>query len=379
MSPARRVRASGYEGLDLPLPYCADSEGGWRPSSLGVNIKMVSVALVGAGYWGRKLLPKFRAAPDCSVDVVCDLDAGLRREIENAFPGTPTTASYDDVLKNPDISAVVLVTPPATHFALGNKALEAGKHIWIEKPLALRVAEGKKLVETAQAKGSVLFVDHTFLYDRAIRMAHDLIASGEMGSIYHVFLQRLNLGRIKRDSNVWWNSAPHDVSILLYLLKGRPVSVALHGYRYLQNDVEDLNMATVEMSDGASAFIYHNWLFPENTAKLTVIGSKKLLTYEGKFDKRAATLYEYATGERAGAGASQEMANTIPSKIIAEHQLEGVASEEPLAVAVGDFLDSIRRRGAPLSDGEFSLKVLAVLEAGEQSLRSGGKKIPVEI
>ncbi|MGH7767778.1 MAG: Gfo/Idh/MocA family protein, partial [Candidatus Binatia bacterium] len=211
-------------------------------------------------------------------------------------------------------------------------------------------------------------------------MAHDMIGGGEMGDIHHVFLQRLNLGRIKRDSNVWWNSAPHDVSILLYLLKGRPVSVTLHGYRYLQSDVEDLNMAVIEMSDGASAFIYHNWLFPENTAKLTVIGSKKLLTYEGKFDKRAATLYEYATGERvAGGGASPELANTIPSKIIAEHKLEGVASEEPLATAVGDFLDSIRARHAPVSDGGFSLKVLAVLDAAEQSLRTGGKKTAIEI
>lgn len=340
----------------------------------------ISVALVGAGYWGRKLLPKFRAAPDCSVARVCDLDAGYRAEIEKAFPGTPTTASYDDVLKDPNVAAVVLVTPPATHFSLGRKALEAGKHIWIEKPLALRLSEGKQLVEMAQRKGTVLFVDHTFLYDRAIRMAHDLISDGEMGDVYHVFLQRLNLGRIKRDSNVWWNSAPHDVSILLYLLKGRPVSVALQGYRYLQSDVEDLNMATIEMSDGASAFIYHNWLYPENTAKLTVIGSKKLLTYEGKFDKRAATLYEYATGEQVGgAGASQELANTIPSKIIAERKLEGIAAEEPLAMAVGDFLDSIRQRRAPVSDGNFSLKVLAVLEAAEQSLRSGGKKIPIEI
>jgi predicted dehydrogenase len=340
---------------------------------------MVSVALVGAGYWGKKLLPKFRAAPDCSVDVVCDLDAGLRRDIEKAFPGTPTTASYDDVLKNPKIDAVVLVTPPATHFSLGGKALEAGKHIWIEKPLALRLDEGKRMVELAQAKKNVLFVDHTFLYDRAIRMAHDMIASGEMGAVHHVFLQRLNLGRIKRDSNVWWNSAPHDVSILLYLLPGRPTSVTLQGYRYLQPDVEDLNMATVEMSDGASAFIYHNWLYPENTAKLTVIGAKKLLTYEGKFDKRAATLYEYATGERAGGASSQELANTIPSKILAEHKLEGVAVEEPLAVAVDDFLGSIRRGGAPLSDGGFSLKVLAVLEAAERSLRAGGQKIPIDI
>jgi predicted dehydrogenase len=340
----------------------------------------ISVALVGAGYWGRKLLPKFFAAPDCAVAAVCDLDAGYRAEIEKAFPGTPTTASYDDVLKNPAIDAVLLVTPPATHFSLGKKALEAGKHIWIEKPLALKLAEGKQLVELAQKKKTVLFVDHTFLYDRAIRMTHDMIAGGEMGDVHHVFLQRLNLGRIKRDSNVWWNSAPHDVSILLYLLKGRPVSVTLHGYRYLQSDVEDLNMAVVEMSDGASAFIYHNWLFPENTAKLTVIGGKKMLTYEGKFDKRAATLYEYATGEQvAGGGASQELANTIPSKIIAEHKLEGVAVEEPLASAVADFLDSIRARRAPVSDGGFSLKVLAVLEAAEQSLRSGGKKTAIEI
>ena len=340
----------------------------------------ISVALVGAGYWGRKLLPKFFAAPDCSVATVCDLDAGYRAEIEKAFPGTPTTASYEEVLKDPKIDAVLLVTPPATHFSLGKKAIEAGKHIWIEKPLALRLAEGKQMVELAEKKKTVLFVDHTFLYDRAIRMAHDMIGSGEMGEVHHIFLQRLNLGRIKRDSNVWWNSAPHDVSILLYLLKGRPASVALHGYRYLQPDVEDLNMAAVEMSDGASAFIYHNWLSPENTAKLTVIGSKKMLTYEGKFDKRAATLYEYATGpEVAGGGASQELANTIPSKIISQRQLEGVAVEEPLATAVADFLGSIRERRAPVSDGNFSLKVLAVLEAAEQSLRSGGKKIAIEL
>ncbi len=337
----------------------------------------LSVALVGAGYWGRKLLPKFRAAADCSVAMVCDLDAGYRAEIEKAFPGTPTTASYDAVLENPNVDAVILATPPATHYSLGRKALEAGKPIWIEKPLALKLDEGRRLVELAKSKGTVLFVDHTFLYDRAIRMAHDLIAGGEMGEVYHVHLQRLNLGRIKRDSNVWWNSAPHDVSILLHLLPGRPTGVTLHGYRYLQSGVEDLNMAVVEMSDGASAFIYHNWLFPENTAKLTVIGSKKMLAYEGKFDKRAATLYEYATGDAAGGAGADAV--TIPSKMIAERALEGVASEEPLAAAVDDFLGSIRARRAPVSDGEFSLKVLAVLEAGEASLRAGGKKISINL
>src|SRR4051812_2543919 len=127
----------------------------------------INVALVGAGYWGRKLLPKFRAAKDCAVAAVCDLDAGLRGECEKAFPDIPTTARYEEVLANPQIDAVILVTPPATHFSLGKKALDAGKHIWIEKPLALRYQDGKALVDAAQAKGSVLFVDHTFLYDRA--------------------------------------------------------------------------------------------------------------------------------------------------------------------------------------------------------------------
>ncbi|HEX2387098.1 MAG TPA: Gfo/Idh/MocA family oxidoreductase, partial [Candidatus Binatia bacterium] len=155
----------------------------------------IHVALVGAGYWGKKLLPKFRAAKDCAVATVCDLDAALRADIEKAFPGTPTTASYDDVLKDGKVDAVVLVTPPATHYALGKKALQAGKHIWIEKPLALRYAEGKELVELSRTHGGVLFVDHTFLYDRAIRTTHELAAGGDMGDVYHVFLQRLNLGR----------------------------------------------------------------------------------------------------------------------------------------------------------------------------------------
>ena len=340
----------------------------------------ISVALVGAGYWGKKLLPKFAGARDCSVKTVCDLEAALREEVKKAYPDLSTTGSYEDVLSDPEVAAVVLATPPATHYSLARKAIEAGKHIWIEKPLALRWAEGNQLVQLAQSKSTVLFVDHTFLYDRGIRMTRELIQKGELGDIYHVHLQRLNLGRIKRDSNVWWNSAPHDVSILLFLLDAPPVSIRLQGFRYLQPDIEDLNMATIEMSGGASAFIHHNWLFPENSAKLTVIGSRKFLAYEGKFDKRAATLYEYETDRRPDASShAQGPPNTIPAKIVGERRLEGIDSEEPLAVAVEDFLESIRQARAPLSDGRFSLKVLALLEAGEKSLRAGGKKIPLEI
>ena len=340
-----------------------------------VMSKEVPVALIGAGYWGKKLLAKFRANSAAVVRSVCDIHSGNRADIENKYPDLSTTDSDDAILSDPHIAAVVIVTPPATHFSLARKAIEAGKHVWIEKPLALRVDEGAELVRLSQARGTVLFVDHTFLYDPAIRKIRDLIAQGELGKIHHIYSQRLNLGRIKRDSNVWWNSAPHDVSIVLYLLGSQLSSIALHGYCYLQPNLEDLNMAVMEMSDGVSAFVYHNWLFPENTAKLTVIGSKRMLVYEGKFEKRAVTLYDYAVERPCGNVNPEDAPTTIPSRMIGQHPLEGLTAEEPLALAISDFLDGIQKGHAPVSDGAFSLRVLEVLEAGEKSLRSGGSKI----
>jgi len=338
----------------------------------------ISLALVGAGYWGKKLLPKFLSSAEGRVRLICDVHPAHHAELRQKYPDVPTTTCFDEVLADPGIAAVILATPPATHFSLARKALAAGKHVWIEKPLALSMDEGRELVGLGEAKGVVLFVDHTFLYDPAIRKIRELIAGGELGRVHHIFCQRLNLGRIKRDSNVWWNSAPHDLSILLFLVASAPKSIALHGYRYLQPDLEDLNLAVVEMADGASAFIYHNWLFPENSAKLTIVGSDKMLVYEGKFEKRALTVYEYAVEQDCDPVENpQERPTTIPSRLIREQTLSGLTEPEPLALAVGDFLTCISRGGRPVSDGAFSLKVLAVLDAGEKSLRSGGAKVPV--
>ena len=338
----------------------------------------VSVALVGAGYWGKKLLPKFVHNTASLVRVICDVHPAHRAEMNQIYPDISTTTCIDEILSDPGIAAIVLATPPATHFSLARKTIRAGKHIWIEKPLALRVEEGRDLIGLSQSKETVLFVDHTFLYDPAIRKIRELIADGELGRIHHIYSQRLNLGRIKRDSSVWWNSAPHDISILLYLLNSVPKTIALHGYRYLQPDLADLNMAVVEMSDGASAFIYHNWLFPENSAKLTVVGSGKMLVYEGKFEKRAVALYEYAVDlDGRAPDTAQQLPTTIPSKMIAKRTLPGLTEQEPLALAVGDFLASIQNGRAPVSDGAFSLKVLETLAAGEKSLQSGGAKVGI--
>lgn len=342
--------------------------------------KTVNIGLVGAGYWGHKLLPKFLAAAQAKVQSVCDIHAGNRAEVQRKFPNISTTASLDALLASRELDAVVIVTPPATHFSLAKAALEADKHVWVEKPLALRLDEGRQLVQLARARKKTLFVDHTFLYDPAVRMIRDLVQQGELGDIYHLFLQRLNLGRIKRDSNVWWNSAPHDASMVLFILSDRPTGVNLHGYRYLQSNLEDLNMAVIEMSGGASAFIYHNWLYPENTAKLTVIGSKRLLVYEGKFEKRSLTVYDYQVEKfKTSQIPLAELPTTIPSKIVGERKLEGFQGQEPLAEAVEDFLKSVRSGCEPVSNGDFSLRVLAILEAGERSVRAEGARIPVDV
>jgi predicted dehydrogenase len=338
----------------------------------------VSLGLVGAGYWGQKLLPKFLAAPNGLVRAVCDIHAGNRETINKMFPDVVTVDDYETLLDDSQLAAIVIATPPASHYALARRALLAGKHVWIEKPLALDVDEGRELVNLAKENKLTLFVDHTFLYDPAVREIRKLIVNNELGNVHHLFLQRLNLGRIKRDSNVWWNSGPHDISLILYLLGGRPKSIALYGYRYLQPALEDLNMAILEMADGASAFVYHNWLYPENTAKLTIMGDKRLLAYEGKFDKRCVTVFEYDL-DRSGEGKlpAMELPTTIPSKMIAEHRLEGIYDQEPLALAVNDFLASIQDGRAPISDGKFSLEILTVLRAGEKSLRVDGCKIAI--
>ncbi len=339
----------------------------------------VNIALVGAGYWGQKLLPNFWAAPQARVRMVCDIHAENRGEVQRKFPEIATGESFEALIADPELDAVVIATPLATHFSLAKAALAAGKHVWVEKPLALKLEEAHKLVQLARVKKRVLFVDHTFLYDPAVTIIREMIRSGELGDIYHLFLQRLNLGRIKRDSNVWWNSAPHDASIVLYLLSSQPTSVSLHGYHYLQPNLEDLGVAVIEMADNTSAFVYHNWLYPESTAKLTVIGSKKLLVYEGKFEKRSITLYDYQVeNSQVGKPLPDDLPTTIPSKILAARQIEGFKEQEPLAGAVKDFLESILDDRAPLSNGNFAMQVLAILEAGERSIRANGARATVD-
>jgi predicted dehydrogenase len=333
----------------------------------------VKVAVVGLGYWGENLLRTFAKMPGARVTALCDLDARRVAKFAPEHPGARGTTDYAELLGREDVDAVALATPPSRHHAMALAALEAGKHAWVEKPLALSVADGEQLVATARRRARMLFVDETFLYDPLVREMKRIIDRGGLGDVYHLSFERLGMGRIKGDSNVWWNSAPHDVSILLYLVPRRVLQVRLHEHCYLQPGIADMAVSDLELEGGVSAHIYLSWLHPEKTAKVHVIGRERMLAYEGRFEKRGITVFDYAIDATSGDGGGKPPP-ILPITRFSAHPLEVPAAAEPLALAAEHFVESILAGTEPLTSGARSLRVVEVLEAAERAATRGGHR-----
>ena len=332
----------------------------------------VNVGIVGVGYWGGNLLRTFGKLPGARVMDVCDLDAGQLAALSGQHPGLRATRDLDELLARDDVDAVAIATPPSRHHAMALAALRSGKHVWVEKPLALSAVQGRELVDAAAAAKRILFVDETFLYDPLVGEVKRLIDQGALGELYHLSFERLGMGRIRRDSNVWWNSAPHDLSILLYLVPRRVLHVRLHEHCYLQPGVADMAVGDLELEGGVSAHLYLSWLHPEKTASVTVIGRERMLAYEGRFEKRGLTLYDYDI-ERSNGNGDASAAPIMPIRHFAARRLELPAAAEPLALAAEHFVDSIRNGTEPLTSGARSLPVVEVLEAAEHAATRGGR------
>ncbi len=340
---------------------------------------VMHAAVVGAGYWGANLSRVLQSVEGLQLTTVCDPRPAIQHEIKERYSHLSVTPSLADVLRDAHLDAVFLATPPATHYTLARAALTAGKHVWVEKPLALSYEEGRELTRLAREAHRTLFVDETFLYDPLLQQARTLIASGQLGKIFHVSLERTGMGRIRRDSNVWWNSAPHDLSIVRHLLDAAVTHVSATGHAFLQPGIEDIVWASLRLAGGISAHIYLSWLCPEKKASLMVVGGHGMLGYEGRFEKRALTRYAYRLGQSPGKDSEDvARANLIPidkSEIV--EVIQGDRAE-PLQLACAAFRDSILSGQPALSSGEHSLRTLAALEAGSQSLAHAGawKKCP---
>src|SRR5258705_3945208 len=254
----------------------------------------LQIGIVGAGYWGKNLLRTFGKLATARVAEICDLDPKLLEAAKKDHPDARTGSDLATMLGRADLDAVLVATPPSRHHAMALAALRAGKHVWVEKPLALTAAEGRELVDMAARASKTLFVDETFLYDPLVREMKRVIDAGELGEVFHLSFERLGMGRIRRDSNVWWNSAPHDLSILFYLVPRAVKRVQLYLHTHLQAGVADMAVCDLELEGGVTAHVYLSWLHPEKTATVTVVGRERMLGYEGRFEKRAITLFDYS-------------------------------------------------------------------------------------
>ncbi len=334
---------------------------------------MITVAVVGAGGWGKNLVRNFASLADCRLKTICDLSPELLEKHGAGYPGVQTTQEVGDVLADDEIDAVVVATPAPTHFDLARRVLDAGKHVYVEKPLTLSVGEAEALVEQADAAGRKLMVGHLLEYHPCVLRLKELIDSGELGGIYYMYMHRLNLGVVRKQENAWWSLAPHDVSIVLFLFGEEPVTVTSQGQAYLRQGVEDVVFCQLKFADGKMANIHVSWLDPHKMRKVTLVGTKKMASFDDMEATEKIRVYDKAANVAPG---SVDYTDAITLRQGDIH-IPYVKAGEPLGAECRHFLDCIARDETPRSDGRDGLRVVRVLDAATRSLHANGT--PIEI
>jgi UDP-2-acetamido-3-amino-2,3-dideoxy-glucuronate N-acetyltransferase len=335
------------------------------PASIQKPEPPVVIAQLGCGYWGPNLLRNFATLPQCRVKWVADPSLAARNFVESKFPSVRTTASWEQVIADPEVRAVVIATPAATHHQYVKAALEAGKDVLVEKPMALRRAEGEELVTLAAKHNRVLMVGHVLQYHPAVTKLKSLIAEGTLGKIQYIYSNRLNIGKIRVEENILWSYAPHDVSVMLMLLDELPVTISAHGGTYLNHGVPDVTMSVFNFASGVRGHIFVNWLHPYKEQRLVVVGDRKMVVFNDAAPTEKLISYAHRV----------EWINRRPVAQKAESEVIAYEEEEPLRIECAHFLDCVLTRNTPRTDGREGLAVLSVLEACQQSLDNNGATI----
>jgi predicted dehydrogenase len=355
----------------------------WRTECAeGGKPEMLNIAVVGVGYWGPNLVRNFASLEDAKIISVCDVDRGRLQPIKRLYPTVNLTSSFDDILGDPEIEAVVVALPVSHHYRFTKAALEAGKHVLVEKPLCTNSTEAKELIDIAGEKHLTLMVGHTFEYNAAVAKLKDLIQGGTLGQIYYVYSQRLNLGKVRSDINTMWNLAPHDISIILYCLDCEPVRVSARGLTQLQDNIEDVVFMNLEFEGGVLAHIHNSWLDPNKIRKMTVVGSSKMVVYDDVSADAKIQVYDKGIDKK---NISQDMGSYDDFGKFQLIQRAGdllipkINFVEPLRLECQHFIECAREGKRPLTDGENGLRVVKVLEAAQKSLTKGGAVIDLEM
>jgi predicted dehydrogenase len=334
----------------------------------------VSTALIGYGYWGPNLARNLHQNKAARLAVICDSASDRLADAPRLYPGVQTAGDAAAVFNDPAIEAVVISTPVRTHYALARAALEHGKHVLVEKPIALSSAESSELIALANRSGRTLMVGHTFEYNSAVLKIKELIDKDEIGQVYYIYSNRVNLGRVQRDVNVLWSIAPHDISILLYLLGAMPLEVSARGATYLSEGIEDVVFATLVFPNNVLAHIHASWLDPGKVRRMTVVGSRKMVVYDDVDSEAKIKIYDKGV-YRKGDPIYGEFQFRLHSGDI---YIPKIDMSEPLQVECSHFLECVRSGQRPRSDGESGRRVVRVLEAAQESLAHGGLPVSVE-
>jgi UDP-2-acetamido-3-amino-2,3-dideoxy-glucuronate N-acetyltransferase len=328
-----------------------------------MNKGKVNIAVIGAGYWGKNLVRVFSQLG--ALDTVCDINVKVQKEVKKAYPHVKCISSYSEVIHDNTINAVVISTPVESHYHLVREALRAGKDVFVEKPLAMTVQDGTELTELARARNKILMVGHLLEYHPGIFKLKELIDKGELGKIQYIYSNRLNLGKIRREENILWSFAPHDISVVLSLLNEMPECVSACGGNYLHQDIADVTVSNFNFKSGIKGHIFVSWLHPYKEQKLIVVGEKKMAVFDdvAKVDK--LLLYSHKIG----------WIDQIPVVKKKSAEKVKISNFEPLLLEAKHFLQCITKRQIPKTDGQSALRVLKVLEACQMSLEKNGESV----
>jgi len=342
---------------------------------------MLKIAQLGAGYWGPNLIRNFTQLDDVEEITICDLRKDRLQKMSSRFSKVKTTISGESIFKDKSIDAVVIALPAGMHYEFARRSLMAGKHVFVEKPLAMNTKEARDLIRLAKEKNKIMMVGHTFLYNSAVRKVKEYIKNNEVGEIYYIFSQRLNLGKVRNDVNAMWNLAPHDISIILYWLDELPSSVYGRGLNFIQDEIDDVVFLDLDFPSGRSAHIHVSWIDPNKTRKIVIVGSKKMIVYDDVSTNAKIKVYDKGIDKKqipTGLPEIESFGNFQLMQRSGDVLIPKIDFIEPLKVECEEFVEAIKKRRKPLSDGLNGYNVVNVLECGQKSINNNGEGVKVE-
>ncbi len=340
---------------------------------------MIGVAVVGYGYWGPNLVRNLWETPGARLVSVCDLRAQRLAGVQARYPAVEITENFDDLLRDPRVDAIAIATPVSSHFALALKALQAGKHVFVEKPMTSTTADAQRLIDEADRRGLVLAVDHTFVYTGAVRKMRELVDSGGIGDIYYYDSVRVNLGLFQHDVNVIWDLAVHDLSIMDYVLPSHPIAVSATGISHVSGEPENIAYLNLFFEQNLIAHIHVNWLAPVKVRQTLVGGSRKMIVYDDLEPSEKIKVYDKGiTLNGNGNGNGEKRYQMLVGYRTGDMWAPQLEMTEALSLELRQFVKAVEGVSPLSTDGQAGLRVVRILEAATKSMAERGRVVELE-